>query len=259
MFAEWAAQWSLDYALLHSAILISPNYRLLPESNGLDVLSDITDLWTWVEHSFPEYLKTIGSDVAPDFSKVLTSGESAGGYLAIQSGLMRRDFVRAVVATYPMTYVDSPWYAVASTTKRPFGAPQVPRSVLDEHLSRMEKGRVVSGAFPMERMEIALVLLQQGLWTGRFGEDDSLFPARTLEKMQKGEKVPFLLAMHGKDDTAVPHEETERFVREWKAKFGEERALGVFEPGEHGFDGEATLETEWLKDGLKEVTREWLG
>ena len=230
----------------------------MPESNGLDILSDLKDFWSWVENDLPAFLKRVGSDVTPDYSKVLVYGESAGGYLALQSGMMKRGLVKAVVAAYPMTYVDSPWYSVASEMKRPFGAPQVPRAVLDQHVNKMEKGKVVTGAFPMDRMQLALVLVQHGLWTQTFGEDESLFPAKVMGMMQKGEKVPFLLAMHGTDDTAVPCEETRRFVKEWKEKFGEERATGVFESGEHGFDGEATLETEWLKDGLKEVTKQWL-
>src|SRR6187402_2017808 len=41
MFPDWCSQWALDYQLQHSAIRISANYRLLPESNGLEIMSDI--------------------------------------------------------------------------------------------------------------------------------------------------------------------------------------------------------------------------
>ncbi|TVY89911.1 Methylphloroacetophenone synthase, partial [Lachnellula willkommii] len=134
LHAEWFATWALDYALLHSAIIVSPNYRLFPESSGLEILSDIRDFWAWIQNDLPAYLKNVGSEVTPDFSKVLAFGESAGGYLAIMSGLTQPDLVSAVVAAYPVTYLDSDWYRVASTTKAPMGAPQVPVSVFEEHV-----------------------------------------------------------------------------------------------------------------------------
>lgn len=31
----------------------------------------------------------------------------------------------------------------------------------------------------------------------------------------------------------------------------------TIEPGEHGFDGEATLETPWMKEGLDWVGKFW--
>ncbi|KAG4428943.1 hypothetical protein IFR05_015576 [Cadophora sp. M221] len=258
IYPDWAAPWSLDYATLHSAIRISPNYRLLPESNGLDILSDIRDLWTWVENDLPAYLKRIGSDITPDYERVATYGESAGGYLAIQSGLMRRDLIKAVVAAYPMTYLDRSWYSVASTDKSPFGAPQIPRAVLDQHLAAMEPGKIVTGKFPPARMDIALPIVQGGLFPQIMGTDESFYPGRTVEKMKGNEKVPFLFLMHGTEDTAVPCEHSVDFVKVWEEKFGKGSVVGKFESGEHGFDGTATLETPWMKDALVRVTKAWI-
>jgi acetyl esterase/lipase len=208
IYPEWAAQWALDYATLNSAIRISANYRLLPESNGLEILSDVRDLWEWVENSLPSYLKRIGSDITPDYDHVAVYGESAGGYLAIQSGLIRPDLVKAVIACYPMTYLDNPWYAVASTTKSPFGAPQMPRALIDNHIASLTQGKIFTGAFPPARMDIALTILQHGLFPEVMGTDESLFPAKVLERMKGEEKVPFLYVFHGTEDTAVPCEDS---------------------------------------------------
>ncbi|KAH7330435.1 Alpha/Beta hydrolase protein [Rhexocercosporidium sp. MPI-PUGE-AT-0058] len=258
IYPDWTAQWSLDYATLHSAIRVSANYRLLPESNGLDILSDVRDLWTWVENDLPAYLKRIGSDITPDYESVATYGESAGGYLAIQSGLMRPDLVKSVIAAYPMTYLDRPWFSVASTDKSPMGAPQIPKAVFDQHLSSMEPGKIFTGAFPPARMDIALPLLQNGLLPQIMGTDASLYPAKEVEKMKGDEKVPLLLIMHGTEDSAVPCEHSVDFVKFWEEKFGQGSAVGKFESGDHGFDGAATLETPWLKDGLASISKVWI-
>jgi len=57
----------------------------------------------------------------------------------------------------------------------------------------------------------------------------------------------------------VPVEETEKWVGEWKAKFGEQSASLAVEEGDHGFDHDVKLETEWVKRGLEGVTKAWLG
>lgn len=254
IYPEWNAQWSLDYATSNSAIRISVNHRLLPESNGHDIMSDIRDAWNWIENDLSAYLKKIGSDITPDYEKILAYGESAGGYLAIQSGLMKPDLVKAVIAAYPMTYLDSPYYTVATTDKSPMGAPQLPREVLDAHLASTKT--IATGAFPPERMPLALVILQHGLYPKYMGDDDAFYPAKTVEKMTK---APFLFLYHGSEDSAVPCEQSRDFVKLWGSKFGDQSVVGKFEPGDHGFDGTATLETEWLKHGLSEVTKTWIG
>jgi acetyl esterase/lipase len=258
LFPDWFSQWATDYTLLHSAIRVSPNYRLFPESNGLEILSDVRNFWAWVQNDLPAYLKQIGSEVTPDYEKVLVYGESAGGYLAIQSGLTRPDLVKAVVAAYPMTYLDSDWYRVASTTKSPRGAPQVPKAVWEDHVKGTPEGKIFTGVFPPDRIMLAISLLQSGGFVG-LGDDDSLFPDRVLDKLSTNQKVPFLFAFHGTEDTAVPCEQTQKFVGKWEEKFGKGSVVGKWEKGDHGVDGETPLEEPWLQEGLTGVTKAWLG
>ncbi|KAF8848184.1 alpha/beta-hydrolase [Acephala macrosclerotiorum] len=259
MFPDWAAQWALDYQLEHSAIRISANYRLLPDSNGLEMMSDISDLWKWVENELPSYLKQIGSEITPDLDKVIVYGESAGGYLAIQSGLMKPDLVKAVIGAYPITYVDSDWYAKPSTDKAPFGTPQLPRNILDDYIAAIKPGSIFTSALPPARIPMGVVALQNGLFPQLMGTDDSLYPDRVLAKKSGDDKVPYLYILHGRDDTAVPCEQSVQFLKEWKAKFGEQSAIGEFQEGEHGFDGEAKLEDDWMQRGLAGVTKAWIG
>jgi hypothetical protein len=39
------AAWIMEYAHSKSAIIVMPNYRLAPESKGLDILEDLADFW----------------------------------------------------------------------------------------------------------------------------------------------------------------------------------------------------------------------
>lgn len=117
---------------------------------------------------------------------------------------------------------------------------------------------IVSSATPPARIPLALAILQQGVLTTMLGTDKYLFPLRVLEEIKQQEKMPFVFTFHGMNDRAVPHEGTEKFVRLWKEKFGEESIEGYFLEGDHGVDEHETLETEWLKAGLEKVTKAWL-
>ncbi|KAF5560693.1 alpha beta-hydrolase [Fusarium napiforme] len=69
----------LEYALENNTILVSCDYRLLPESNGIEVLKDIEDVWSWVQSSLSEAIRTMTNGKSgADLTRVLLAGESAG-------------------------------------------------------------------------------------------------------------------------------------------------------------------------------------
>jgi acetyl esterase/lipase len=257
LFPDFTAQWALDYTHLHSAIWVAPDYRLLPESSGLEILEDLKDFWVWVREELPEYLKSIGSVAQPDYEHVMAYGESAGGWLALHTALTQPD-TRAVIAAFPMVDVDSQWYS-EKLGNSPFGAPEVAKSVLDEHIAKTVKGQIAVSGFPPDRVPLALVAIQQGIFTEILGKDDSLYPLRVLEKAKADGKRPFLFTYHGTDDRAVPYTGTQEFARKWEEKFGKESIKATFEPGDHGFGDQDSLEEFWLKEGLEKVTSAWLG
>lgn len=76
----------LDLCLETPSLLIAPDYRLLPEANGADILSDLEDFWQWLHTDFLELTKDWS--VLPDISRLACTGQSAGGYLAVQSALL---------------------------------------------------------------------------------------------------------------------------------------------------------------------------
>ncbi|KAK9323822.1 Alpha/Beta hydrolase protein [Lipomyces orientalis] len=254
LFADWFPSWLVEYALLHSAIIVAPDYRLIPESTGADINADVADFWTWVHRDLPSFLYSLGSGISVDTEKVLVVGESAGGYLAIQSALSQ-PCISAAIAAYPMIDLKSDFFSKAFE-KPIMGSAMLPATVIDEHLADMKPNQIVSSAEPPTRGELAFAIVQQGRFTDFFGNGPpALFPMEQLELIQS---VPPLFIFHGRDDTAVPVEESESFVAKLKTRLPESKVLLVLEPGEHAFDSTATLETPWLKQGLDFVTNEWL-
>jgi acetyl esterase/lipase len=77
------APWNFDYALLHSAIILAPNYRLLPEATGLDILSDMNDFFDWIYSDLQALFSKSVSGVEIDTEKLLVYGDSAGASLRI--------------------------------------------------------------------------------------------------------------------------------------------------------------------------------
>ncbi len=79
-YAPWFSTWILDYAAKNNAIIVSPNYRLLPEATGEHILEDMNDLWNWLHQGgLSECLREAGHlQVTVDLSRLLLLGESAG-------------------------------------------------------------------------------------------------------------------------------------------------------------------------------------
>ncbi|KAF4632861.1 hypothetical protein G7Y89_g5253 [Cudoniella acicularis] len=250
LYPEWFADWILEYCVQHSAIIVSANYRLLPESNGTDIMEDVSDFWTWIREDLQSYLTRVKPGIEADLSKVIVHGGSAGGTLALQSGLTQpQGFIKAVIAGYPGLGLWAPLTAPI------MGAPTIPPIVLEEYLTNLQPGKIATSAHPPERMQIALCMRQQGI-TGKFyGSNESSYPMKVV---QKAHHIPFLFLFHGKNDIAVPAEGSIQFAEFVKERFGSSNIDLRTEAGDHGFDMTATLETPWLKDGLTRVTELWL-
>jgi hypothetical protein len=158
-----------------------------------------------------------------------------------------------------MIMLDSPRYSTYSTTRSVNDLPQQPASVIEDHLAAMTPGKIVVGAFPPARMMLCVASVQQGRLTSFLGTDESLFPVKVLDKLNRSvDQLPFVFIYHGREDSAMPPEESMAFVEKWESKFGKGTILYVLEGGKHGMDKEATLETLWLKAGLVKVSEKWL-
>jgi hypothetical protein len=55
----------------------------MPESTGLEIMSDISDLWTWIYHDLQTH---IGDGIEVDFNKILIEGDNAGESPNLEEG-----------------------------------------------------------------------------------------------------------------------------------------------------------------------------
>jgi acetyl esterase/lipase len=197
-------------------MIISAEYRLLPESSGSDIHEDVTDFSTWIRGDLHSVLSKANEGLETDLERVIAWGESAGGTLAIQLGFYQpAGFIRAVIAAYPGLAIG------VKRDRHMFGAPLILPHVLEDFLKNLKAGEIVTSADPPARMPIALSLVQHGRTREFYGEDDRLYPMKVLEKV---DDVPYVLIIHGENDTAVPVGGSIAFADALRRRFGKEKS-----------------------------------
>ena len=225
----------------------------MPEHGGADILEDLADFWTWFrDGGLAAYLSNQNLDVELDFDRVLASGDSAGGYMALMSGLLRpRGSVKAILAQYPMT--DS----LRCEPSELFNdLPSPPASLVDDYMKTVKPGAVVSSCVPPERVDLTYVLSAYGRYLEFFGGDKTMWPLYLV-----GEKkwLPPTWVHHGDVDTVVSIEDSKAFVAKCEGIEGLEVRLEILKGKDHGFDTQAKEDDEpWLREGLKWVEEKWL-
>jgi len=72
--------------------------------------------------------------------------------------------------------------------------------------------------------------------------------------------LPAMFILHGKADRAVPVEGSVKFVEAVKRKFPKTNVrLELREGEDHGNDALLSLETEWFKQDVEFIVKNWLG
>ncbi|KAF4157706.1 hypothetical protein CNMCM6936_003230 [Aspergillus lentulus] len=265
LFPPFFSPWYLELALEHSAIIVSPNYRLLPESSVLEVLEDVEDHWQWLHQSLPIVLqRETNGTLKADLSRIMTVGDSAGGYLSLQMALSHPDQIRAVNAVYPMVNPKASYFS--SGQERPvLNLPAYPPDTLRWHLDSTkrretitQKPEIVSAVADADRLRLMFAVCQHG----QLGQ---LFPAAPvtpylLERLDAGAYFPRggVLILHGRDDTVAPVEESYLLQRKIAQVDPTLRFRLVVRDGEHGFDHLAKLHDVWLWDAIQDIVKSWL-
>ena len=250
--------WLLKHAAAHSAIVVSPDYRLLPESNGLDILEDLADFWRWVYTDLSDQVSSLAKDTAVDVGDILVAGESAGGYLAIQSALLHPNpAIKVVVCGYGCLDLKSRFFTQAYEKVIIGYHGMAPLGMIDEHVGSIKPGTMISTvdrSIIRKRIDLAIAMVQQGRYVEFLGSESVLFP---MENLERASSLPPMFVFHGKEDTAVPFEGSQAFVNKTKKVHpNTDIKLSVVE-GDHLFDMEASSSEYWLQEGLAFISRYW--
>lgn len=248
--------WILDLALLNDAIIVSADFRLLPEATGTDMLSDMSDLWKWTYSELRPLLShTVAAAPQIDFAHILAEGDSSGGWLAVQSALTQpAGSIKAVIGLYPQLDMRDSFFNTKFENQL-FGMPMLPTEIVDAHVAAMAPRAVVTSAYPPSRLDVACSMVQNGRVVEFLEESKELFP---VEMVALAEHMLAVMIFHGSEYSLVPVSGRKRFVEALKKKLpGSAIRLDV-RPGEHGIDGDATLEEKRLKEDVEFITKHWL-
>jgi acetyl esterase/lipase len=195
----------IELATTTPAIVISPAYRLLPESSGADILADVSTFFTWLHTSFSSSLRAALAGEkfpAPDLTRIAAVGESAGGYLSIQAGLLFNAHARlkAVGAAYPAQYPDAEAY-----NARKLGNAEA-EAVVDGYLERVRNGEMpirVSSPWPRGK-ELVEAMCATGRHREMMGRDERLGIRGATRIAREGSwDVPAVWIIQGEDDDLV--------------------------------------------------------
>jgi acetyl esterase/lipase len=268
LYEPWFPQWLLELATAKNAIIVSPNYRLLPESSGLDILEDLDDLWRWMKFGLQLKLNYFSVGLRADLDRIITEGDSAGmlemhvfslkqvglihfsgGYLSIQFAMNHPDKIKACIAEFPSIDLESPHFA-STGNGTPLGSP----SLVNDHLVLVGNVNKTSSDMTLARFPLINALIQEGKFLHFFGNEPRLFPLRRLET---GARLPPLFIIHGANDTIVPVEGSLKFAKLLLEKNPDTKVVLTVQPGEHGVSIPFGMEHPWLAEGLKLVTDAW--
>ncbi|KAI5201084.1 hypothetical protein AUEXF2481DRAFT_38949 [Aureobasidium subglaciale EXF-2481] len=254
LYEEWHATWTIQLAAQKNAILVSPNYRLLPEANGGEILDDIGDFWSWVKTSLPSEVAKMANGVEIDSNNILVAGESAGGYLAIQSSLLHPNSgIKAVISQYGMLDNTIPQFTQKGH-KNMAGAPQQPESEVNDYLHDMQKGAVRTNTHPWEMWLFICAVVQAGRYLEFLGNGEGV---HAIDNLETAKNVPACWIIHGKEDSLVPIEASNNFVNKLRNTHPETPLRYTIQPGEHGFDNAMSLDETWVKEGCVWLQQYW--
>ncbi|KAK8011003.1 alpha/beta-hydrolase [Apiospora arundinis] len=261
-YAPWWSRWSLQLALAHDAIIVSPDYRLIPESSGEDVLSDVARFWNWLADDLPSVALQEGWDVVPDLARITTYGSSSGGFLAVQSALLAPKTlgIRAVISVSAPFYTGHGSQGLVPMPRMIFGAwPPPPREAekcIREYIRAMKPGVIRSESDPADSWDLLLSIIQQA-WVPRLLDVQKNKRLDVIKLLDTLETMPPMWIIHGEEDSVVPAAGSQTFVNAMREKLPDVPIHVTIRPGNHGFELGLGLEEHWVRNGCRFVEQYW--
>lgn len=157
---------SLELAISQSAIIISPDYRLLPEANGADILADVEAFWTWMRDDLPSIAGQESWHSSPNLSRIACVGESAGGWLAVQSSLLfsSKIEIKVVISiSAPLGDSGAIKYSIPGPRVIMGARPPPPRQaelIIQKYIRTIRPGAIRSVGDPAEMWQLLLCIFR---------------------------------------------------------------------------------------------------
>ena len=217
-------------------VVVTPEYRLCPQVSLYDgPIQDAKDSLKWCQEELPALLKEkTGTDV--DASRIVTMGHSAGGMLALTTGLCPKPPL-AIVDLYGVKYLSE-----ASWT-RPLPAFAKIPDLPEDFISKIYEGPQAITSLPMfvdgkpalsdPRCAWYIQQLKRGTSISSLIPDGDYARVDPALRFKKG--FPPTYFSHGVPDQFVDHKLTVRAYEELK-KLGVETEMVIADDIGHVFD-----------------------
>ncbi|KAF6825894.1 hypothetical protein CPLU01_09984 [Colletotrichum plurivorum] len=169
LLPNYFAPWHFELAARHGAVIVSCDYRLVPEASIDELLEDMQDCLKWMQDALPAFVSE-KTGITVDMTRIMVAGDSAGGYLSLYLGLANSSSIRAVAAAYPVFDLASPHFA-EKYDKPMFGLPHLPESIVDEHMAKLAaegKRSIISVDKECARLELMFSFIQNGRFVDIF-------------------------------------------------------------------------------------------
>ncbi|KAF2439161.1 putative polyketide synthase [Karstenula rhodostoma CBS 690.94] len=260
LYEGWLPEWLLDICITNSAIFIAPDYRLLPEATAAEIISDVGDFWHWLQNEIPSL--TRDWDAHPDLTRIACTGQSAGGYLAVQSALLFGELSKIkVVASMggsintniPQCRIPGPRLILG---KRP-PPPGKAESIIRGYLKGIQQDAVRTDGDVIEMWNLVTCVLQQAYlarWLNPDGKDE----LDVMKVMDETKSMPPIWLVHGQQDSVVPQQCSIGFFEKLRKTLPGVPSLLSIRPGDHGFEVQCDKGNAWIRDGVDFITQHWL-
>jgi acetyl esterase/lipase len=244
---HWLKSEQCNFYLQAGYNVISIDYRLAPETPLDEIIRDLQDAWAWIRLRGPELFNI-------DPQKMAVVGHSAGGYLTLMAGICLEPKPGALISFYGYGNISGDWYAAPDPFYRQ-----------GRLISREEAFSVISDSVvcstPGEdqwkpRLNLFYIYCrQQGLWPLLVTGHDPRKESRWFDQYEPLPQItadyPPTLLLHGRVDTDVPFEQSEKMYAALNlagvpCRFIEQSDWG------HGFDG-AGLKNEAVGKAFDQV------
>ncbi|BGP19105.1 hypothetical protein JCM10213_008048 [Rhodosporidiobolus nylandii] len=234
----------------HNLCLVSPDYRLAPQTRFPGILSDIAAVMAYIRS--PAFLAATGGKV--DQSKLIVSGGSAGGWLALLAGtgtgfeacgLEKPEKPLAIAAIYPISDLNDPFW---TTKQNPVS--YFPRLIKENEMKEYLDPNAQKTAFTTPgstRHDFYNFMVQEGILANLLldgtGIPPSAFSIAPSIASGAADPVPPVYIVHGSIDDKVPPSQSFDVVKALKEK-GVEYDFEWIEGADHLYDKEESVEME---------------
>ena len=186
---SWIRPEFLAFCRREEYVVVSLDYRLAPETKLPGIIRDIQDGVRWIREQGPQLFSA-------DPSKIVVAGNSAGGYLAMMTGICVEPRPTALVSYWGYGEIDGDWL--------------IHPHYHDGDLELLAKDDVYLPDGTLNRNAYYVYLRQHGLWTTEVSgfdprtERDKLTPYCPVRNVT-GDFPPTVM-IHGTEDNDVPYE-----------------------------------------------------